>query len=788
MSHVLLFHLSHCRDLSQASPLSGQVETEIEYRDLIFASLNVQGNGHYKQNVSVVLNSQVTMCYLKSDIMGLSVSDKNPLCTNAYGCGESFNMNILLVDSSNQVNYHCLLLKETPTKHEGILGINFFLKDGTPISTLTLKPHTPSEITFSSTGAEYTVSKGTMEVNKQVFMGEDYCDGDITPIYFVPEDEKTKFSLFSATDIKFIDKLGNHVVEGIRVTLDLNLAQTEYSSGLLEIMDFKYLEFNENTSIPRLDRENLKLFTDIFNHLKVGVDVLRNLTVHFRYNQSVALICKPKYAALTEPGNNKQSTSIELHGIAVAVKREEEKSKEPVKILIEYIGGVYVSMMRSDKYLQIVLDTGSSFTHVPQSNTYSCEKGDSSFYCKYGSGEHSAGSKTPLVINFPTREQRNSVSVKKSTVISGINKVDSLTLGIIGLQYTETMDSMPYIWNTEWMVFIPEVINPMLITETKYGLPKGPTLGRLELTQEFDASEYCDGGQVVTFSADRSTWIVKDLIIAYTGEDRKEKEYKFDSILVDTGCSMSMISEEIIAAQINKSSKIKIKSTDGSSISLNKEEGTNFFSKGEKSVIGVNILRRLVAGFKLNKERSETSSSSGQVQFCVPGGMLKSLSGISKQELYKSERNKIEHKLERAKNRAIYSCSHYPGYVIFREKLQSSWKIEDKNRVSLVDLDDVKKEVVKWAPWNDCFDLWIKILRESGIEMSEIILESILQSTVSVDDPVKSKLGSYLLMFGRIFIIAGFIGVLWLKGYWRLGSIGVLSSGMILTIFGIIYY
>jgi hypothetical protein len=47
-------------------------------------------------------------------------------------------------------------------------------------------------------------------------------------------------------------------------------------------------------------------------------------------------------------------------------------------------------------------------------------------------------------------------------VIAGNNTYESIPYGISGLRYTETMDSMPYIWNTEWMIFIPEVIKPMI--------------------------------------------------------------------------------------------------------------------------------------------------------------------------------------------------------------------------------------------------------------------------------------------------------------------------------------
>jgi hypothetical protein len=54
----------------------------------------------------------------------------------------------------------------------------------------------------------------------------------------------------------------------------------------------------------------------------------------------------------------------------------------------------------------------------------------------------------------------------------------------------------------------------------------------------------------VAFSADRSTWVVKNLVIFYTAETGEEQEYKFDEIVVDTGSSLSELALSVRIDQI----------------------------------------------------------------------------------------------------------------------------------------------------------------------------------------------------------------------------------------------
>jgi predicted aspartyl protease len=183
---------------------------------------------------------------------------------------------------------------------------------------------------------------------------------------------------------------------------------------------------------------------------------------------------------------------------------------------------------------------------------------------------------------------------------------------------------MPFIWNYEWMIFVPEVITKMeYIPPSQIHLPDGPGLGRLELNSEFNERELCDGGyrNIVRFEAYRETWFAKDLVIFYT-VDGKEKELRINRVLIDTGSTLSSIHSffPLDLDSINRSSSIRIQSFYGyGSVELTREENLPFFlnaASGRLSIIGLNILRRLVLGFNVNL--NQVGNTSGQIIICLP--------------------------------------------------------------------------------------------------------------------------------------------------------------------------
>jgi hypothetical protein len=162
--------------LNEVGTLSGKVSREIEYRDLIYVNLDIKGNQGdqgYRKTVSAVLDFKTSMCYLKDDIMGLSVSENSnshAQCKAMYGCGEFFKMDITLIDGT-PINYDCMLMNHSLTKHAGILGINHLLIEGEGVQSITLIPGSLSEITFTGESAEYTTSTkpSIVEVIQQQF-------------------------------------------------------------------------------------------------------------------------------------------------------------------------------------------------------------------------------------------------------------------------------------------------------------------------------------------------------------------------------------------------------------------------------------------------------------------------------------------------------------------------------------------------------------------------------------------------------------------------------------------
>jgi hypothetical protein len=517
--------------LSDVGPLTAEFSSNIEYRDLIYGSLDIKGK-EYAKKISGVLDSKSSMCYFKSDIMGLSVTDT--MCNSSYGCGESFKMDIGIDYIYDPASYNCILLSQSKTRHDSILGINL-IDRLRAFPVLTLIPSSPSEIKFSPTGlAEYTVSTGTLiaeDLNENI-----HCIGDIAKVNF--QTTRTNKRIFLST-VSFI--ISNQCSESITelkvlVEFDTALAQSEYSSNFMDLMaDFEYLQWTgKGPEDFIIERKNLKMFKGHnMPYLKIGVDIIRNLAISFDW---IALyFCKPKFSS-TPSDYQGIISDKELHVIQANVQRDPILT-EPVKILIKYDVTVQVEIIdRNDELIFLTLDTGSDFTHLPAS--YTSEKGDSLFYCSYADGKEERGCKTALSITFPTR-QMNSVESKTYTLISGIN--GNLSQGMIGLQYRDNaMDSLPYIWNVEWMVFIPEVIKSMESVGNLSKFKNGRGLGILELTNDFNTAELCQG-DILSFKADRANWKIEGLRIEFIISNGNMKVFILDKVLIDTGYTMSQL-------------------------------------------------------------------------------------------------------------------------------------------------------------------------------------------------------------------------------------------------------
>jgi hypothetical protein len=724
--------------LTEVGPLSASFSATIEYRDLIYISLSIQGNKDFHKTINTVLDSTSSMCYLKSGAMGLSVV-ANPICSTAiYGCGESFQMSIGLMEVSDpQVNYDCMLLNLSQSKHEGILGLNLI---GRPIQqVLTLIPLSPSEIKFSSefSSAEYTVSTGRITLKH---LNEDQdCIGDIATVNFYTSHKKiTRISFVnmiiasSSSDYSIIETV-------VIVTFDTTLAQSEYSSKFLDLMaDFEYLQWSEKG--PKsfiIERRNLKMFADgNAPYLRIGVDILRNLAISFDAN--AVYFCQPKY---TLPIIGIKGVSYEeLHGIKVDVQRSDHIFlEEDVNILIKYDVTVQVEMMVNNILIFLQMDTGSDLIIIPKLYTNSCQKGDSSFYCSFIDEREFVGSKTVFSLSFPTR-QKYLIKPKQFKVIGGINANSLYDFnGMIGLQYKDnSMDSLPYIWNVEWMVFIPEVINPMEVDDdSTIRFPNGRGLGRLVLTNDFhrmgDARVLCEGDNILNFPADRSSWDVKEFKIEFIYNGHKQVII-LDKVLIDTGFTMSQLGSSRLIDEINEAAEIKIVSPDGKSLSLSKEKNLPFFSStfdSDRNIIGVNILRRLITGFRMFP--SQEFNNIGEVIFCIPR-IIGYQRNYLKKEIYQSEINKMTQILkDKGLKDGEYECQNVAGFNIYREVLQNSWQI-DQGMILPIDWDNVKEKVSAWVPWTLCFQDFASYSIDSRTAVSRVILDSILQNTYIIPD------------------------------------------------------
>jgi hypothetical protein len=702
--------------LTDVGPISATFSSTIEYRDLIYASLDIQGKEYHK-TTHTVLDCTSSMCYLKTDAMGLSVT--NPICTAMYGCGESFEMNIGIIDDRRdepQVSYDCMLLNFSRSKYESILGISLIGRPSQQV--LTLIPLSQSEITFSAgSSAEYTISEGRIITSRHLNEDQD-CIGDIATVdFFYTSQHITRLSY---VDMSIYNKNSEFsITQTVIVTFDTNLAQSEYSSKFLDLMaDFEYLKWSEKGPENFIfERRNLKMFADGNEpYLRIGVDIIRNLAISF--DPVAVYFCQPKYSHLRFSSLPSISHE-ELHGIKVVVQRDDPL--ENVKILINYDVAVQVEMMRNDILIFLKMDTGSDFTVIPKLYMYPCEKGDSSFYCSYAYDKELSGSKTVLSLGFPIRH-KDGIKPKTFTVIGGISEKFYDFYGVLGLQYKDNaMDSLPYIWKVEWMVFIPEVIKPMEVDDSTIRFPNGRGLGRLVLTNKFNTEEICQG-DILVFPADRSTWVINELKIEFNINGNKQV-FSLDKVFIDTEFTISQLCSYPIN-EINEADEIKIVSSDGKYLTLPNEESLPFFEQDySRNIIGVNILRKLVTGLRMFPQFSQNKQI-GEVVLCIPRKVIHTLREIKK-EIYQSEIDKMRQILkEKGVKEDEYECQNVAGFNMFREILQNAWRIE-QGMVLTIDWNDVKEKVTAWVPWTLCFQDFASFSIESGTIVSRVILESI---------------------------------------------------------------
>jgi hypothetical protein len=579
--------------LTSVAPLSGRVSNKILYRNLINLSMDLEGQGGFHLNLSPVLSFISDMCYIYSDsFTGLEISETEHKVSSLYGRGQLFSMDVIFVDFgvmgyTDETYESVLLANEAETHREGIIGIPKFIREG---GIITLIPEISSDIRFlvDAGTAEYTVGHGYL--SDESLDEDNNCNGEDSGIFPLISRDVSSMSCETAGHIVLIQGTNEVKVSAI-ISWDTTLAQTEYSSGLLKHMkDFESLRVSDmsNHMLKELERRNLRMFQDSDIHLKIGVDVIRNMVIEFNFGDGYIHVCQAGFHS----GFREGATS-ELHRIAASARLvQREENEATVKILIEYSTAVQVGIMRLNKYLNVVLDTGSEMTNIPESFKYPHEKGDSSFRCEYASGEICTGSKTLLSFTFPTRDKDELVPIK-SAMIGGINtagQTHTLDHGIIGLKYSDTMNSMPYIWNTEWMVFVPEVITQMKRHGDTFVFPDGYGTGRLEIRNDFNINELCQGKVVVSVPSDRTTWIVTGLTIGYIGKDGQEKIHTFDDILIDTGYTVSKMTDITVREEINQSKSIRLGSTRGiSTLVLDKEPGEQFFAdkKADRNVIGV---------------------------------------------------------------------------------------------------------------------------------------------------------------------------------------------------------
>jgi hypothetical protein len=150
------------------------------------------------------------------------------------------------------------------------------------------------------------------------------------------------------------------------------------------------------------------------------------------------------------------------------------------------------------------------------------------------------------------------------------------------------------------------------------------------------------------------------------------------------------------------------------------------------NIIGVNILRKLVAGFGTNSKVS-SNTNEGTVMLCKPKEIRVPRRTV-KQELLESERNQIRDRLQdRISRNLTYECQLEEGFGIIHEILRNCWRINSR-RIAPIDWNAVEEAVYSNLPSNDCLKKLFKIYKSESEIASVVILQSILENTFGVKD------------------------------------------------------
>jgi hypothetical protein len=104
-----------------------------------------------------------------------------------------------------------------------------------------------------------------------------------------------------------------------------------------------------------------------------------------------------------------------------------------------------------------MLDTGSVISHFPVKDVNKCQKGYSSFECKYLDGYKAHGTKAVMTINSSWVQIGDDYDTIDWKLVGGINNTKPEPM--IGLRYLENLESLAYIWNSPYMIFVPPSSN-----------------------------------------------------------------------------------------------------------------------------------------------------------------------------------------------------------------------------------------------------------------------------------------------------------------------------------------
>jgi hypothetical protein len=407
-SHIKEKEMLHAHTSSSVEKLAAftaTISAEIEYKELIYVSVDISGASNNSKRVSAVLSLGPNKLYMKSEALNLSISDSNDF--SIYGIGKVFEMDLNICHS--MYKYEATILSNPTTLHD----IDLSRKNtASRLPTITLIPDiATSETEKSEMLIEHSLSKGRL--SDQSIDALTDCKGDMGEFHVSRDLLADKHGTTEAYAI-LVKKTSDYSLEikefrkfKLIVIWDFTLTKSEFSSGLLEKQDFDFLEIEDNSYnfVTKLDRRKLEIFEDGLPVIKLGVDVLRNMTIEMNLDIGLLRVCEAK------PHSNKIQNNL--------------------VIPIEYRMAVLSQSNSYNSKFQVVFDTGSDITHIPESLVSKYVIGHRPFRYDYISGREASGTTTSLEITLPTREKSNILKPVSFQVKGGINSQDTGGLGFI---------------------------------------------------------------------------------------------------------------------------------------------------------------------------------------------------------------------------------------------------------------------------------------------------------------------------------------------------------------------